>query len=71
MSNEIDHHGYRLSVKPHGAEGWKVFIYPPHAVVALDKIPHKIGRDSRDAVVEEARRAADQDAKLRSPYRAR
>jgi hypothetical protein len=45
MGDEIEYRGYRLSVEAQSSTGWKVFIYPPNGVVALEKFPHTEASD--------------------------
>jgi hypothetical protein len=59
-SDEIEYRGYRLEVRPLSQSGWKVFIYPPNGVVALEKFPRSEALGGRDAVIEEAKRVVDQ-----------
>ena len=65
MSDEIEYRGYRLSVKSQGSAGWKVFIYPPYGVIALEKFPHTEASDGREVVIEEAKRVVDEHLKRR------
>ena len=65
MSDEIEYCGYRLSVRSQGSAGWKIFIYPPNGVVALEKFPHSEASDGREAVIEEAKRIVDEHLKRR------
>lgn len=51
----IDFGGYRLAMRSHGSVGWKVFIYPPDSVVALETMPHNQAPDSRETVIAEAK----------------
>jgi hypothetical protein len=39
MAEELNYKGYRMQVSPQGP-GWKVIIYAPGAMLALDEIPY-------------------------------
>jgi hypothetical protein len=58
MTEQIEHHGYRLSVEPHGS-GYKILIYPPGASVALPTIPFDRNKSKRLDLIEEAKRMVD------------
>ena len=58
-ADAIEYGGYRLALRSHGSVGWKVFIYPPGGVTALETMPHSQAPDSRDAMIAEAKQVAE------------
>jgi hypothetical protein len=58
MAEELNYKGYRMQVSPQGP-GWKVIIYAPGAMLALDEIPYTRDPPGRDQVIEEAREIVD------------
>jgi hypothetical protein len=58
MAEELSYKEYRLQVSPQGP-GWKVIIYPPGAMLAINEIPYTRSPAGHDQVIEEAREIVD------------
>jgi hypothetical protein len=58
MAEELSYKEYRLQVSPQGP-GWKVIIYPPGAMLAINEIPYTRNPAGQDQVIEEGREIVD------------
>jgi hypothetical protein len=54
----IEYKGYRLEARPIG-KGWRVLIHPPGARSALSEYASDLEKDSKEAVIVEAKKIVD------------